>query len=153
MSLFLDDNNYIHRSHLERESTELSDDFEKHTPIPRNSSFDREQEEQFSDDDSDMSDSNMEKAATRIQASYRGYKTRKELSSTSVPNPIHGQHYSQTHENYKNSMLSIPALLFYCFDALVLSPSAEGNKVLAGDKEDDKAAVKIQVGSMKMIDD
>ena len=153
MSLFLDDNNYIHRSHLERESTELSDDFEKHTPIPRNSSFDREQEQFSDDDDDDMSDSNLDKAATRIQASYRGYKTRKELSSTSVPNPIDGQHYSQTHENYKNSMLSIPSFSSIVSMLIVLSPSAEGNKVLAEDKEDDKAAVKIQVGSIKEIVD
>lgn len=100
MSLFLDDNNDdIYRSHLERKSTELTDDFEAHTPIPRSSSFDQEQHDQFDDD---MSDSNLDKAATRIQASYRGYKTRKELSSTSGSNPIHDQDHS--HENYKNSM-------------------------------------------------
>jgi hypothetical protein len=64
-----------------------------------------------------MSDPNLDKAATRIQASYRGYKTRKELGSSSVGNNSntgHDQHHSssissQTHHEYdtarnKNSM-------------------------------------------------
>lgn len=102
MSLFLDDddNNDIHRSHLQRESNKLNEDFPKHRSIPVNSNFDQQQQQQQQGDNSDddeMSDSDLDKAATRIQASYRGYKTRKELSSTSVANP------SQTHENYKNS--------------------------------------------------
>lgn len=82
-----DDNDDIHRSHLQRESTELSEDFPKH----------REEHEQGDISDGEMSDSSLDKAATRIQASYRGYKTRKELSSTSVVSPSH------THENYRNS--------------------------------------------------
>jgi hypothetical protein len=46
--------------------------------------FDRElqQAEHFYDED-DMNDPNLDKAATRIQASYRGYKIRKELSTGS----------------------------------------------------------------------
>jgi hypothetical protein len=105
ISLFLGENDEITRSPFERESTELSEDFERHTQIPRNSSFDREQQARIFSEENDMSDLNLDQAATRIQASYRGYKTRKELGSNSIgihPNPGHDQ-YNNTRN--KNSML------------------------------------------------
>ncbi len=71
-----------------------------------------------------MSDPNQDKAATRIQASYRGYKTRKELGSVSgQPISGHDQHHpssssSQVHDEYgtarnKNSMFIFMYILFY----------------------------------------
>jgi hypothetical protein len=56
-----------------------------------------------------MSDSTLDKAATRIQASYRGYKTRKELGSVGNHSNIgHDQHHSssmssQIHDEYNNT--------------------------------------------------
>jgi hypothetical protein len=42
-----------------------------------------------------MNDPNLDKAATRIQASYRGYKTRKELGSPVGHSPSgHEQHHA-----------------------------------------------------------
>ncbi|CAF0728260.1 unnamed protein product [Adineta ricciae] len=91
----------------------------------------------------DMSDPNLEKAATRIQASYRGYKTRKDLGShPGVPSSGHEQDHlssstsSQAHEEHDNAR-----------NKNILSPSAEGNKVPAGEEEeeeDNAAAVRIQ---------
>jgi hypothetical protein len=52
-----------------------------------------------------MNDPSLDKAATRIQASYRGYKTRKELSSASSQDQQ--QHPSSTsphtHDEYDNA--------------------------------------------------
>ena len=80
------ENDESDRPRFERESTKLSEDFERHTQIPRDSDFEREQRPDINSDrpvdDDDMDDSQREKAATRIQASFRGYKTRKELHST-----------------------------------------------------------------------
>ncbi|UJR33460.1 hypothetical protein I4U23_020905 [Adineta vaga] len=92
----------------------------------------------------DMSDPNLDKAATRIQASFRGYKTRKELGTTTGGSSSgHDQDQpssdsSQTHEQYENAR-----------NKNILSPSAEGNKVPVGEEEeeeeeDNAAAVKIQ---------
>lgn len=56
-----------------------------------------------------MSDPNLDKAATRIQASYRGYKTRKELGSNVGHSPTgqDQQHLSPTsseiHQEYDNA--------------------------------------------------
>jgi hypothetical protein len=67
-----------------------------------------------------MSDPNQDKAATRIQASYRGYKTRKELGSVSGQ-PITGHDpsssSSQVHDECntarnKNSMFVFMYILF-----------------------------------------
>ena len=94
----------------------MSEDFERHTPIPRSLSFEQEQQANIGyddDDDDEMSDPNLEKAATRIQASYRGYKTRKELGSTPIgsqTNPHHEQHYSQIQKNSRNKNSRIPLL-------------------------------------------
>lgn len=76
---FSGENDESDRPRFERESTKLSEDFERHTQIPRDSDFAREQQP---DGDDDMDDSQRDKAAIRIQASFRGYKTRKELNST-----------------------------------------------------------------------
>ncbi|CAF0753113.1 unnamed protein product [Adineta ricciae] len=91
----------------------------------------------------DMSDPNLEKAATRIQASYRGYKTRKDLGShPGVPSSGNEQDHlssstsSQAHEEHDNGR-----------NKNILSPSAEGNKVPVGEEEeeeDNAAAVRIQ---------
>ena len=44
-----------------------------------------------------MNDPNLDKAATRIQASYRGYKTRKELGSgDSQDQQLQHQHLTYT---------------------------------------------------------
>ena len=81
---FSGENDESHRPRFERESTKLSEDFERHTQVPLDSDFDREQQQQQQHDEQvdDMDDSHREKAATRIQASFRGYKIRKELNST-----------------------------------------------------------------------
>jgi hypothetical protein len=77
----LGENDDTDRPRLEREPTQLSDDFERHTQIPRDSDFAREERPDINNEQDDMNDPTLDKAATRIQASYRGYKTRKELSS------------------------------------------------------------------------
>jgi len=68
----------------------LSEDFERHTQIPQDSEFDREQQENANNannnDEIDLNDPDLEKAATRIQASFRGFKTRKGLGSDSNQN-------------------------------------------------------------------
>ncbi|CAF3324727.1 unnamed protein product [Rotaria sp. Silwood1] len=126
-------NDDIDRPHLEREPTQLSDDFERHTDVLRD--INHNQEQLFNDED-DMSDSNLDKAATRIQASYRGYKTRKELGSV-------GGHSPSSHDQQHSSSSSSPTHKEY--DNGLLSPSAEGNKVPAHEDHDDNAAaVKIQ---------
>ncbi|CAF4469476.1 unnamed protein product [Rotaria socialis] len=85
-----------------------------------------------SNEDDDMNHSNLDKAATRIQASYRGYKTRKELSSIGT----HEQHPSstspRTHDEYDNTHNKI------------LSPSAEYHPEVDGEDDDNAAATKIQ---------
>ncbi|CAF1070654.1 unnamed protein product [Adineta steineri] len=128
------EHNDTDRPRLEREPTQLSEDFERHTQVPRDSDFDREQRSNLNeeDDDIDMSDPNLEKAATRIQASFRGYKTRKEL----VTGGTNDQHPTSTsshgHDEYDNSHNKI------------LSSSVEGNKEPEGEEDDSAAAVKIQ---------
>jgi hypothetical protein len=130
---------------------------QKHTEISRNSNFTREQQEEFFNNEDDMNDPTLDKAATRIQASYRGYKTRKELGTGSVgnnSNPGLDQQLSpsissEIHDEYddtcnKNSM-SLLCIYHLIFFNLVLSPSVEGNKVPAGEDDDNAAAVKIQV--------
>ena len=121
------------RSSLERKSTDLSDDFERHTQVPRDLDFEREQgahtlNDDDDDDDGNMSDPNLEKAATRIQASYRGYKTRKELgtggqSSLDHPQDL-GSSSAHAHEHddgdhnknsmSRTSMLSAPTPSLSC---------------------------------------
>ena len=59
----------IDRPLFQRETTQLSDDFERHT---------REESELTNEN---MDHSRLDQAATRIQASYRGYRTRRELQS------------------------------------------------------------------------
>ncbi|CAF0952360.1 unnamed protein product [Adineta ricciae] len=119
--------------HLEREPTQLSEDFERHTQIPRDFDFDRENRPNLDADESDMNDPNLDKAATRIQASFRGYKTRKELGTGGAP---HDQHPSSTsshpHDEYDHAHH-------------ILSSSVEGNKEPEFHEEDDNvAATKIQ---------
>ncbi len=48
-----------------------------------------------------MNDPTLDKAATRIQASYRGYKTRKDLSSAGSQDQQ--QHSSHTQDEYDNA--------------------------------------------------
>jgi hypothetical protein len=154
------------RSSLERISTDLSDGFERHTKIPRDLDFEREHgahtpyNDDDDDDDGNMSDPNLEKAATRIQASYRGYKTRKELgtggqSSLDQPQDL-GSSSAHAHEHddgdhnknstSRTSMLAArtPSLSL----VLVLSPSAADNKVPDNEEDDNAAAVKIQVNEL-----
>ncbi|CAF0724595.1 unnamed protein product [Adineta steineri] len=134
-----DDRDRLH-SELEEE-TQFSKDFAKHTQLSFDSNYFQEQQNEFyNNDQDDMSDPNLDKAATRIQASYRGYKTRKELG-TPGGNSITGQdqiHPSSNspkiHDEYGNTR-----------NKNILSPSAEGNKVLVGEDDDSAAAaVKIQ---------
>ena len=63
------ENDNIDRPLFERETTQLSDDFERHT---------REESELTNEN---MDHSRLDQAATRIQASYRAYRTRRELQS------------------------------------------------------------------------
>lgn len=77
------------RPRLEREPTQLSEDFERHTQVPRDSDFHREfnesrQTTEKDEDEIDLDDPDLTKAATKIQASFRGYKTRKELTTSHV---------------------------------------------------------------------
>ncbi|CAF3571697.1 unnamed protein product [Rotaria socialis] len=139
----VDKSNDIDRSHIEREPTSSSQDFERHQGIFHDSNFNREQQgDSFNDDDDDMSDPNLDKAATRIQASYRGYKIRKELGSPTGGHPNMGhdqQHPSSTspeaHKEFDDAR-----------NKNILSPSAEDNKVPEEheEEEDNAAAVKIQ---------
>ncbi|CAF0729785.1 unnamed protein product [Rotaria sordida] len=136
----IDKNNNTDRPHLEREPTQLSDDFELHKGVLRDINYNREHQEEFINDEDDMSDPNLDKAATRIQASYRGYKTRKELGSGGGHSPIsHDQQNPsspspKTHKEHDDAR-----------NKNILSPSAEGNKVPAHeDESDNAAAVKIQ---------
>lgn len=53
-----------------------------------------------------MDDSQREKAATRIQASFRGYKTRKDLNSTGSldhPPPTSHPHHEDDHDHQKSN--------------------------------------------------
>jgi hypothetical protein len=57
-----------------------------------------------------MNDPNRDKAATRIQASFRGYKTRKELSSAGSqdqPQPL------QTYDEFDNAQNKSNNSLFF----------------------------------------
>ncbi|CAF4340698.1 unnamed protein product, partial [Rotaria magnacalcarata] len=132
LKYYFGENNDTDRPRLEREPTQLSEDFERHTQVPRDSDFERELQPNFNNEDDDMDHSNLDKAATRIQASYRGYKTRKELSSIGT----HEQHPSstspRTHDEYDNTQNKI------------LSPSAEYHREVDGEDDDNAAATKIQ---------
>jgi hypothetical protein len=123
------ENDDTDRPRLEREPTQLSDDFERHTQIPRDSDFAREERPDINNEQDDMNDPTLDKAATRIQASYRGYKTRKELSSGSSQDLQ--QHPSSTsphtHDEYDH-----------------VQNKTEGNKEPEGEDDDNAAAVKIQ---------
>jgi hypothetical protein len=80
------DKHGTNRPGFERESTQLSDDFERHTQVTRHLELHPEErtDRNYDDDNEiDMDDPNVEKAATRIQASFRGYQTRKVLGTTS----------------------------------------------------------------------
>jgi IQ calmodulin-binding motif len=52
-----------------------------------------------------MNEPNLDKAATRIQASYRGYKTRKQLSLGSSQDQL--QHQSEDDNAHNKSRISI----------------------------------------------
>jgi hypothetical protein len=104
--VFIGGNDNIDQARLERESTQLSEDFERDTKIPRNSNFTREQEIGILSDEDEMNNNpDLDQAATRIQASYRGYKARKELGSISGQNPpsispqIHNQYDNGRNKN------------------------------------------------------
>lgn len=150
--MFLEENNgNPSRTYFDRDSTQLSEDFERHTQIPRDSNFDREFQEQFlkeyvTDDEDEMNNLPLDQAATRIQASFRGYKTRKELGSVHGHSHEDHEHFNEMHN--KNSELKILSKTKSksFFSLLVLSPSNQGNQVLAHESEDNEAAaVKIQV--------
>ncbi len=108
ISLFLGEHDTINRAPFQRDSTDLSEDFERHTRIPRNSSFEQEQREKILSGDYDMSDLNLDQAATRIQASYRGYKARKDLGA----NPT-GTHSNPGHDEYNDAPNKNGMLIFH----------------------------------------
>jgi len=90
----------------------------------------------YEDDMND--DNNRDKAATRIQASYRGYKIRKELGSTSGHSQsIHEHHPSSVSPRHDDDYDSARS-------KNILSPSAEGNKGPVNEHDDNAAAIKIQ---------
>ena len=148
-TIFAGDSDDTDRPRLERESTQLSEDFERHTHLPRDDDFHREQLEhdhQQDEDDIDMNDPQLEKAATRIQASFRGYKTRKELGPTGQPSIDHPSATEQHHDEHeKNSTVLHESRSLICRSLLVLSSSAEGNKDPENEEYDTAAVVKIQV--------
>ncbi|CAF1582940.1 unnamed protein product, partial [Didymodactylos carnosus] len=115
-----------HEHHIERENTRLSDDFHLDEY--------KDQQENFKNDDEDndemmADDKSMDKAATTIQATYRGYKIRKELVTGEKPGSEQQKEGGQQeYEQERNKN--------------ILSPSAEGNKLQTG--EDAAAAVVIQ---------
>jgi len=71
-----------------------------------------------------MNDPNQDKAATRIQASFRGYKTRKELGAggSSDQQPSTSSH---THDEYDNghntSRMQIFDIYIYIYNLFSLS--------------------------------
>lgn len=124
----------------------------------------------YEDDMND--DNNRDKAATRIQASYRGYKIRKELGSTSghsqsihehnpsSVSPRHDDDYDSARS--KNSKFCFIKQSWFIglyfssisiFVRLVLSPSAEGNKGPVNEHDDNAAAIKIQVKALSLYYD
>jgi hypothetical protein len=111
------------RPRLEREPTQLSEDFERHTQIPKDSDLNREQRPDLDNDEDDMNDPNLDKAATRIQASFRGYKTRKELGSGGS-HDHHQQHPSSIsphpHEEYDSAHNKSRIMIFNRFLILYL---------------------------------
>ncbi|CAF3074976.1 unnamed protein product [Rotaria socialis] len=108
------ENDDTDRPRLEREPTQLSEDFERHTQVPRDSDFDRELQPNFKNEDDDMNHSNLDKAATRTHEQHP--------SSTSP----------RTHDEYDNTHNKI------------LSPSAEYHPEVDGEDDDNAAATKIQ---------
>lgn len=152
---FSGENDESDRPRFERESTKLSEDFERHTQVPRDLDFAREhQADTNNDDDDDMDDSQREKAATRIQASFRGYKTRKDLNPTGSPDhpppASHPPHQEDEHDQPKSNQSMERSLTSHVFH-LVSSPTTEGNKELEGEDDDSAAATKIQVGTTMII--
>ncbi|CAF1042932.1 unnamed protein product [Rotaria sordida] len=108
------ENDDTDRPRLEREPTQLSEDFERHTQVPRDSDFDRELQPHLINEDDDMDNSNLEKAATRTHDQHP--------SSTSP-------HTQDEYDNAHNK---------------ILSPSAEYNREAEIEDDDNAAAVKIQ---------
>jgi hypothetical protein len=113
-SIILGGNDKINYPHLEREPTQLSEDFGRYTKIISEVNFTREQQAEDFYDEDDMNDPNLDKAATRIQASYRGYKTRKELGTPGgQSNPGQDQsHSSRTHDEYNNNTHNKNSMFF-----------------------------------------
>lgn len=62
-----------------------------------------------------MNDPNLDKAATRIQASYRGYKTRKELVSAGSQDQQQQPTSPRTHDDYDNAQTKSKIIIFYLF--------------------------------------
>jgi hypothetical protein len=98
------ENDTIDLTDQSHRSSRLSNESETHhlSFEQRSTSF------QDDDDDDDMNDPHLDRAATRIQASYRGYKTRKELGTTSgQPSFGNEQHSSlmssQILDEYENT--------------------------------------------------
>ena len=106
--IFAGDSDDTDRPRLEREPTQLSEDFERHTHVPRGDDFHREYDQHQDEDDIDMNDPQLEKAATRIQASFRGYKTRKELGPTGQPSIDHPSSTEQHHDEHEKNSTILP---------------------------------------------
>ena len=98
-TIFAGDHDDFDRPRLEREPTQLSEDFERHTHVPREQHEHGHQDE----DDIDMNDPELEKAATRIQASFRGYKIRKELGPTGQSSIDHPSSTEQHHDAHNKN--------------------------------------------------
>jgi hypothetical protein len=67
-----------------------------------------------------MNDPTLDKAATRIQASYRGYKTRKDLGSASTQDQQQNSSNIQeeddnAHDKSRTSIFNKFLLIFYFF--------------------------------------
>ena len=92
---------------LHRETRRHSEELDVHHPSSlRDSHPTPERRSASFHDEDDMSDPNLDRAATRIQASYRGYKTRKELNTTGSPSATRHDHHK--HPEYPPSISPQP---------------------------------------------
>jgi hypothetical protein len=91
-----------------------------------------------------MNDPHLDKAATRIQASFRCYKTRKELGSGDTQDQPPTSTSPHTHDEYDNNR-NKGKIEIIIFPISAFSPLGEGQKEVEGEEDDNAAAIKIQV--------